>query len=73
MLTSAKEDEMKGYGKKSYRDDDCHVLCHLMAEDRKTSWAIYRTFTPFSKRRHRALTTNKAAARRENRIACEMA
>lgn len=32
---------MKGYGKKSYRDDDCHVLCYLMAEDRKTSWPIY--------------------------------
>lgn len=73
MLTSAKEDEMKGYGKKSYMDDNCHVLCYLMAGDRKTSWPIYRTFTPFSKRRHKALTTNKAAARRANRIACSLA
>ncbi len=64
---------MKGYGKKRYRDDDCYVMWHLTTADRKTSWAIYRTFTPFSKRRHRALTTNKAAARRANRIACKLA
>ncbi len=64
---------MKGYGKKSYADDDCHVIWHLTTADKKTSWAVYRTFTPFSKRRHKALTTNKAAARRANRIACSLA
>ncbi len=73
MLTPAKEDKMKGYGKKSYRDDDCHVIWHLTTEDKKKSWAIYLSLTPFSKRRHRALTTNKAAARRANRIACSLA
>lgn len=63
---------MKGYGKKRYCDDDCHVIGYLTSADKKKSWAVYRTFTPFSKRRHRALTTNKAAARRANRYACTL-
>lgn len=60
---------MKGYGKKRYYDDDCHVIGHLTTEDNKKSWAVYRTFTPFYKRRHRFLTTNKARERRNNRFA----
>lgn len=59
---------MNGYGKKRYPDDDCHVIDHLTTYDGKRSWAIYRTYTPFCRRRHKMLTTNKAAARRANRI-----
>ena len=60
---------MKGYGKRHYHDEECHVMWHLTAENKKKSWAVYRTFTPFSKRRHRFLTTNKARERRNNRFA----
>lgn len=62
---------MNGYGKKRYPDDDCHVIDHLTTYDGKRSWAIYRTYTPFCRRRHKMLTTNKAAARRANRIKCD--
>lgn len=58
---------MKGYGKKRYPDDCCHKLWYLTLHDDNKSLAVYRTFTPFSKRRLRLLTTNKAAARRANK------
>lgn len=54
---------MQGYGKRYYHDSEYHVLGYI------GPFAVYRTFTPFSRRRHRALTTNKASERRKNRFA----
>jgi len=68
----AKEAIVKAYGKKRYDWVTDHRLGYLTSADGKSSWAVYLACTPFSKRRHRALTTNKAFERREGRIACQI-
>ena len=59
---------MKGYGKKRCDIDPCYLIGYL--GNNKHSFAVYRSLTPFSRRRYKVLTTNKAVARREGRIAC---
>ena len=54
---------MRGYGKRHYHDSEYFILGYI------GRFSVYRTFTPFSRRRHRALTTNKATERRKNRFA----
>lgn len=63
---------MKAYGKKRYKWETCYRIGYLSSWDGKSFWAVYRTLTPFSKRRHKVLTTNKAFARRQGHIACQI-
>lgn len=59
---------MKGYGKKRCYIEPYYIIAYLVGS--RHPLAIYRSLTPFSRRRYRFLTTNKAAARREGRLAC---